>query len=160
MIHQIENQTLCKSRILNFSSQAISSSFYNFESLIWAILSGKMFEHFEHQKIPSDHWAISSLIFRKKLDQNRAFFEYNQAFFEHGSAEPIVNTNFWYILHTIWEIVCLFSQLKRGKFSVVHNKVLMLNIERAFWAFSFNPSDLEHKIFDLFSIGAWIEQFF
>ena len=48
-------------RALKFSIRAISSTIFDFEFSIRAISSGKMVRHFEHKKIPSDHWAISSI---------------------------------------------------------------------------------------------------
>ena len=45
-------------------------------------------------------------------------------------------------------------------FSVFPYQGLVSIFERAFRALSFDPSDLDHKIFDLLSIRAKIEQFF
>ena len=78
-----------------------SRAFRALKFLIRAISSGKMVEHFEHEKISSDHRAISSISLEKIFEQNRAFFERNQTFFEHGRAESTVNTNFYKMFQVI-----------------------------------------------------------
>ena len=45
-------------------------------------------------------------------------------------------------------------------FSILPYEVLISIFERSFRALRFDPSDLEHKISDLLSIRAKIEQFF
>merc|ERR1711893_211827 len=88
-------------RALKFSIRAISSTIFDFEFSIRAISSRKMVEHFEHEKISSDHRAISSISLEKIFEQNQAFFERNQTFFEHDSAESNVNTIFYKIFQVI-----------------------------------------------------------
>ena len=132
-----------------------------------------MVEHFEHKKISSDHRAISSISPIKNFEQNRAFFERNQTFFEHDRAESTVNTNVYKIFQVIgivlywfrtkvWKphIFLIFTTQKVQIFSIFPYQVLISIFERSFRALSFDPSDLEHKIFDLLSIRAKIEQIF
>ena len=72
----------------------------------------------------------------------------------------------WKPLFTFWtkiskaNIFHILTSKKVKILSIFLNQVLISIIERAFRALSFNPSDLEHKIFDLLSIRAKIGQIF
>ena len=80
-----------------------------------------MVEHFDHEKISSDHRSISSISLEKIFEQNRAFFERNQAFFERDRAETPTSGK----CNNQFENLCLHFEQKYQKqiyFTFLHPK--------------------------------------